>query len=601
MMSGPAGSSTALERMEDLVSLCARRGFIFPASEIYGGINGFWDYGPLGVELKNNLKALWWQRVVRERDDVEGLDSSIICHPRTWEASGHVEHFSDPMVDCRACKKRFRADQLDEAGACPAREGSSEHDFTDPRHFNLMLQTRIGASEDAASLAYLRAETCQPIFTGFKRVREAARQKLPFGVAQIGKAFRNEINPRNFTFRSREFEQAELEFFCHPSEREKWFAHWLEERLAFHRGLGFDAERLRTRPHADDELAHYARQAVDLEYRFPFGWQEIEGIHDRGDWDLARHGEYAGKDLGVTDEGALRSHGDRDLRGGGSDLSRGALRCLGGRRAGRGREPDPVAAAPRPGADQGGGAPALEEAGRARPGAPQAPPPALERLLRRRRQHREALPTPGRGGHPLLRDLRLRFTGGREGHGARARLHGPAAGGPRCRSRLPGRAGGASRVIRAALAISVLAALGCSGSGGHIPAPPQGAVAVQPATALSFHERADAFYQSLIRRRFNALETFNDPFLRQHFRSVDLFFDYYADLAESLDEANFEKSRPTSVAVEEFVFETPSTVRVQIRFGGDDDRPLRPTSTSVVRLDRWEREQEAWWITPGKL
>jgi glycyl-tRNA synthetase len=301
MMSGPAGSSTALERMEDLVSLCARRGFIFPASEIYGGINGFWDYGPLGVELKNNLKALWWQRVVRERDDVEGLDSSIICHPRTWEASGHVEHFSDPMVDCRACKKRFRADQLDEAGACPAREGSSEHDFTDPRHFNLMLQTRIGASEDAASLAYLRAETCQPIFTGFKRVREAARQKLPFGVAQIGKAFRNEINPRNFTFRSREFEQAELEFFCHPSEREKWFAHWLEQRLAFHRGLGFDAERLRTRPHADDELAHYARQAVDLEYRFPFGWQEIEGIHDRGDWDLARHGEYAGKDLGVTD------------------------------------------------------------------------------------------------------------------------------------------------------------------------------------------------------------------------------------------------------------------------------------------------------------
>jgi glycyl-tRNA synthetase len=301
MTGGPAGSSTALERMEDLVSLCARRGFIFPSSEIYGGINGFWDYGPLGVELKNNLKALWWQRVVRERDDVEGLDSSIICHPRTWEASGHVEHFSDPMVDCRACKKRFRADQLDEAGPCPAREGSSEHDFTDPRHFNLMLQTRIGASEDAASLAYLRAETCQPIFTGFKRVREAARQKLPFGVAQIGKAFRNEINPRNFTFRSREFEQAELEFFCHPSEREKWFAHWLEERLAFHRGLGFDAERLRTRPHADDELAHYARQAVDLEYRFPFGWQEIEGIHDRGDWDLARHGEYAGKDLGVTD------------------------------------------------------------------------------------------------------------------------------------------------------------------------------------------------------------------------------------------------------------------------------------------------------------
>jgi glycyl-tRNA synthetase len=290
-----------LERMDDLASLCARRGFIFASSEIYGGINGFWDYGPLGVELKNNLKARLWQRVVRQRDDVEGLDSSIICHPRTWEASGHVDHFSDPMVDCRACKKRFRADQLDEAGSCSAREGSSEHDFTEPRNFNLMLKTAIGASEDAASLAYLRAETCQPIFNDFKRVREAARQKLPFGIAQIGKAFRNEINPRNFTFRSREFEQAELEFFCHPSEREKWFSHWLEERLRFHSELGLSPENLRTRRHEPDELAHYAKQAEDIEFRFPFGWQEIEGIHDRGDWDLARHSEYSGKDLGITD------------------------------------------------------------------------------------------------------------------------------------------------------------------------------------------------------------------------------------------------------------------------------------------------------------
>jgi len=294
-------ASRRLERMEDLVSLCARRGFIFPSSEIYGGIGGFWDYGPLGVELKNNLKALWWQRVVRSRDDVEGLDSSIISHPRTWEASGHVEHFSDPMVDCRACKKRFRADQLDDAGPCPARQGSSEHDYTEVRRFNLMLTTRIGASEDAASLAYLRAETCQPIFNDFKRVREVSRQAIPFGIAQIGKAFRNEINPRNFTFRSREFEQAELEFFCHPSEREKWFAHWRDERLRFHRDLGFDESCLRIRPHAPDELAHYAKAAVDIEYLFPFGWQEIEGVHDRGDWDLTRHGEFSGKDLAVTD------------------------------------------------------------------------------------------------------------------------------------------------------------------------------------------------------------------------------------------------------------------------------------------------------------
>jgi len=290
-----------LERMEDLVALCARRGFVFAASEVYGGINGFWDYGPLGVELKQNVKARWWQSVVRERDDVEGLDSAIVAHPRTWEASGHVEHFSDPMVDCRVCKKRFRADQLAEAGPCSAREGSCEHDFTEARNFNLMLETRIGASEEAASLAYLRPETCQSIFTDMKRVREAARQKIPFGIAQIGKAFRNEINPRNFTFRSREFEQAELEFFVHPSEREKWFAYWLEQRLAWHRGLGIPDECLRVRAHESWELAHYAKTAADVECRFPFGWHEIEGIHDRGDWDLGRHSEFSGKDLGVTD------------------------------------------------------------------------------------------------------------------------------------------------------------------------------------------------------------------------------------------------------------------------------------------------------------
>jgi glycyl-tRNA synthetase len=288
--------------MEDLVSLCARRGFIFQSSEIYGGINGFWDYGPLGVELKNNLKDFWWQRTVRDREDVEGIDSSIIAHPRTWEASGHVEHFADPLVDCRACKKRFRADQLDEVGPCPSREGSSEHDFTEPRSFNLMLRTQIGASEDAASTAYLRAETCGSIFTDFKRVRDSSRQKIPFGIAQIGKAFRNEINPRYFTFRSREFEQAELEFFCHPSETEKWFEYWLERRLRFFREIGFDERRLRTRSHGADELAHYCRQAVDVEFLFPFGWKEIEGIHDRGSYDLTQHSEFSGKDLSVMDE-----------------------------------------------------------------------------------------------------------------------------------------------------------------------------------------------------------------------------------------------------------------------------------------------------------
>ena len=286
--------------MEKLVSLCKRRGFIFQSSEIYGGINGFWDYGPLGVELKNNLKAFWWQRMVRERDDVEGIDSAIITHPRTWEASGHVANFSDPMVDCRACKKRFRADQLDGIAGCDAREGTSQHDFTEPRAFNLMLSTQIGASSDASAVAYLRAETCGSIFTDFRRVREAGRQKVPFGIAQIGKAFRNEINPRNFTFRSREFEQAEMEFFCHPDESAKWFEHWRDLRIQFHRDLGLGADQLRVIPHAT--LAHYAKAAVDIEFLFPFGWQEIEGIHDRGSFDLTQHAEFSGKDLSVTVE-----------------------------------------------------------------------------------------------------------------------------------------------------------------------------------------------------------------------------------------------------------------------------------------------------------
>lgn len=290
--------------METLVSLCAARGFIYPASEIYGGIAGFWDYGPLGVELKNNLKAIWWRRMVREREDVVGIDSAIICHPRTWEASGHVENFSDPMVDCRTCKRRFRSDQIagERCPEAPKKRAVADCDLTEAREFNLMLRTELGASVAESTTAYLRPETCQPIFSGFKRVREAARQKVPFGIAQIGKAFRNEITPRNFTFRSREFEQAEMEFFCHPSEREKWFEHWREVRFQFHKDIGIDERLLRTRPHAQDELAHYANAADDIEFLFPFGWQEIEGIHDRGDWDLTRHSQYSGKELAITDE-----------------------------------------------------------------------------------------------------------------------------------------------------------------------------------------------------------------------------------------------------------------------------------------------------------
>jgi glycyl-tRNA synthetase len=331
MAADPAARAADDVRMEDVVSLCARRGLIFQSSEIYGGINGFWDYGPLGVELKNNLKAAWWQQVVRERDDVEGIDSSIICHPRTWEASGHVEHFSDPMVDCRACKKRYRADQLADAGPCPAREGTSEHDWTKPRRFNLMLQTRIGASEDAAAVAYLRAETCQPIFNDFRRVREVARQQIPFGIAQIGKAFRNEINPRNFTFRSREFEQMELEFFIRPDEVvqklagsvaslsdpqpstlnpqpswgwELWHKYWVEQRVQWYESIGLGRDTLVEYWQKQEELAHYAKATVDILYKFPFGTQELEGIAARGDFDLTQHQKFSGKSMEYFDDEA---------------------------------------------------------------------------------------------------------------------------------------------------------------------------------------------------------------------------------------------------------------------------------------------------------
>jgi glycyl-tRNA synthetase len=324
-------ATVAGPRMEDVVSLCARRGFIWQSSEIYGGINGFWDYGPLGVELKNNLKALWWQRVVRGRDDVEGIDSSIIAHPRTWEASGHVEHFSDPLVDCRACKKRMRADQLDDAGACPARQGTSEHDWTPARNFNLMLKTFVGAQEDAAATAFLRAETCQSIFLDFKRVRESARQRIPFGIAQIGKAFRNEINPRNYTFRSREFEQMELEYFIRPDEVvqkvagsvatladpqaaapepqpnwgwELWHKYWVEQRMRWYESIGLGRDRLVEYWQKKEELAHYAKATVDILYKFPFGTQELEGIAARGDFDLTQHQKFSGKSMEYFDEEA---------------------------------------------------------------------------------------------------------------------------------------------------------------------------------------------------------------------------------------------------------------------------------------------------------
>lgn len=283
--------------MDQLVSLCKRRGFIFQSSEIYGGFNGFWDYGPVGVELRRRVKNSWWQRMVQWRDDVVGLDTSIVAHPKTWESSGHVKNFSDPMVDCKKCKKRFRADHV-EGPKCPECGG----EMTDPRQFNLMFQTFVGAAQDAASVAYLRPETCQSIFTQFRNVQNVSRKKIPFGIAQIGKAFRNEITPRNFIFRSREFEQMELEFFCHRDEAARWYEYWVGERLDWFRSIGVRKDNLRTRPHAKEELAHYAAGCTDIEFQMPFGWSEMEGIANRSNYDLTQHSKGCGKDQDYFDE-----------------------------------------------------------------------------------------------------------------------------------------------------------------------------------------------------------------------------------------------------------------------------------------------------------
>jgi len=354
----------ALE-MDKLVSLCKRRGFVFPSSEVYGGINGFWDYGPLGVELKRNIKDAWWRDNVQSRDDMVGLDCSIIMNPRIWEASGHVGGFSDPMVDCRATKERYRADQMyvfaylfpatnakgepTEAwlaglGGSPeeAAEGVEKRavklarkfgkptdppevtpylqiaaedrikvvgpatdesgTLTEPRSFNLMFKTYVGALESESNVAYLRPETAQGIFANFKNVVDTARVKLPFGIAQIGKSFRNEINPRNFTFRSREFEQMEIEFFCRPEEAKDWYKYWRDARFAWYTGLGLRSDRLRLRDHDAEELAFYSTATADIEYAFPFGVSELEGVAHRGDYDLTQHMKFSGKDLSYFDE-----------------------------------------------------------------------------------------------------------------------------------------------------------------------------------------------------------------------------------------------------------------------------------------------------------
>jgi glycyl-tRNA synthetase len=288
--------------MEKIVSLCKRRGFIFQSSEIYGGLNGCWDYGPLGVELKRNLKDYWWRVMVRERDDVVGLDGSILTHRAVLKASGHEDTFSDPMVDCRTCKARLRADQLPEKNGVKQCPNCGGKDLTEARPFNLMFSTQMGASADENSVAYLRPETAQSIFVQFKNVLDTARKKLPFGIAQIGKAFRNEINPRNFTFRSREFEQMELEYFCRPEQGMELLEYWKEERLKFYENIGIPRDKLHVLTVPDADRAFYSKGTYDIEYEFPFGVQELEGVAYRTDYDLKQHQEASGKSLDYFDE-----------------------------------------------------------------------------------------------------------------------------------------------------------------------------------------------------------------------------------------------------------------------------------------------------------
>lgn len=287
--------------MESIVSLCKRRGFVFPSSDIYGGLSSAWDYGPLGVELKNRIQRFWWREMTQLHDDIVGLDAAIMMHPRVWEASGHVESFADLMVEDTVTNERFRWDHLSDEN----REkmlSPAGNPLSQPREFNLMFKTHLGPVQESSSVVYLRPETAQGIYVNYKNVLQTSRVRIPFGIAQVGKAFRNEIVTKNFIFRTCEFEQMEMQFFVHPSEDEKWFDYWKQQRIDYYRRMGIRMDRLRFDQHGPDELAHYAKDAFDIQFLFPFGWQELEGIHNRTDFDLRRHSEYSGKDLTYLDD-----------------------------------------------------------------------------------------------------------------------------------------------------------------------------------------------------------------------------------------------------------------------------------------------------------
>lgn len=291
--------------LETIVSLCKRRGFVYPSADIYGGLNGVYDFGHLGTLMKQNLRTLWIHSLNSARGEIVQIEGALLGPEAIWKASGHVDGFHDPMVDCKACKKRYRADELDLKKGCPS---CGKNDWTDIRQFNMMFKTQLGASESASTTSYLRPETAQAIFTNFKNVLSTNRIKIPFGIAQMGKAFRNEITPKQFLFRMREFEQMEMQWFCTPDQAAPEFENWVKQRLSFYQMIGINTDKIRTHNHSEDELAHYAAAALDIQYEFPFGWKELEGIHNRSDFDLSQHTKHSGKDLAVFDEATKTSY-----------------------------------------------------------------------------------------------------------------------------------------------------------------------------------------------------------------------------------------------------------------------------------------------------
>ena len=413
MPEAPAPDAALFDKV---VNLCKRRGFVFPSAEIYGGFRSTYDYGPVGVLLLRNVKDAWWRSMVQLRHDIVGLDAAILSPPAVWEASGHLKNFTDPLVDCQVCRERFRLDKLDDPEVCP--NCGAEHSFTEARQFNLMFKTYAGPVEGAGAEVYLRPETAQGMFLNFKNVLETSRKRPPFGIAQIGKSFRNEITPGNFVFRTREFEQMEMEYFVPPDESPQWYEYWCQQRLDWYLGLGMPADQLRLRAHDADELSHYSSGTSDVEYLFPWGWDELEGIANRGDYDLTPARRPLGREARLLRPGRQRAlRPPRHRAGGGrhphgDGLPHGGLRRGGGRPRGPGpgRGAHRAAVPPSHRPVQGGGAAAVEEARAAGPGQRGAgrPPAALDVRLRRDPGHRPPLPPAGRARHAVLRHGRLR-------------------------------------------------------------------------------------------------------------------------------------------------------------------------------------------------